>query len=41
MNNKTLGTKFENDFAEYLSLTGYWVAPFPRKSTYKFTATEI
>ena len=31
ISNKKIGSKFEKDFAEYLSKKGYWVAPFPRK----------
>lgn len=32
MNNKVLGNKFEEDFAQFLSEKGYWVAPFPGKA---------
>lgn len=31
LSNKKLGSNFENDFAEYLSKKGYWVAQFPGK----------
>lgn len=41
MNNKTLGTKFEKDFARFLANQGYWVAPFPRKGTHKLSTAEI
>lgn len=31
ISNKKIGSKFEKDFAQFLSKKGYWVAPFPRK----------
>lgn len=34
ISNKKIGSKFEKDFAEYLSKKGYWIAPFPRKRPY-------
>lgn len=32
LSNKKIGSKFEEDFANFLSNRGYWVAPFPGKS---------
>lgn len=41
MNNKRIGTKFEQDFAEFLSNRGFWVHLVAGADYTRLTATVI